>query len=334
MRSWSPDSPQTRAVVVAVGWGGCACFSAVVFVRRAVGAFATDLSPAAACATTFLLWTVCGLLLAVWPTRLFGWPERPRVWRALDVGSPLVPALLAAPAVLTAVAVTPLRPSAVALQAGLVAVGLWLLRAVWEDRRTAARSQLRGHTGRRAAAWRPGRRVTVSTGRTAKVRQQAARQQTTRQQALSQTAGRGGPTPSGPDGAGEEAEQLRLQQSRRSTARSDSLTGTLRLWFQAGQKTAVVHVPFSPPFPSAPQGEVRLTAGVGVRVKLGLVRAFGARVELRRSAAANAQPVELTFEFHWADASAHAAPARPEHGAEPHRLAQPTAPCNRRSRAS
>lgn len=61
------------------------------------------------------------------------------------------------------------------------------------------------------------------------------------------------------------------------------LNGAVSVQFLAGQRQAVAHVPFSPPFSEPPQIECEVLDGVAARVKVAAIYPFGARIEARRS---------------------------------------------------
>lgn len=64
---------------------------------------------------------------------------------------------------------------------------------------------------------------------------------------------------------------------------ADTLEGMLQTRFEPGQKLAMLHVPFCPPFASIPRFSCE-TADDGVRAKVAAVYSYGARIELKRTA--------------------------------------------------
>ena len=84
---------------------------------------------------------------------------------------------------------------------------------------------------------------------------------------------------------------------------SDILSGWLRVWMAAGQRSANVHVAFCPPFARAPRVSVEQRGGPRARIKTVQVLPQGLRIDLKLAAPAEtAQTVLLEF-------SAEAAPA-------------------------
>jgi hypothetical protein len=63
----------------------------------------------------------------------------------------------------------------------------------------------------------------------------------------------------------------------------DRLEGHLRIDFAAGQKQAVTHVPFSPPFARTPEVECEVLDDADVRLKPAAIYTYGVRLEARRS---------------------------------------------------
>ena len=64
--------------------------------------------------------------------------------------------------------------------------------------------------------------------------------------------------------------------------------GTLRADFQAGQRTAVVHVGFCPPLSHLPEIEVEAVPGSAARIRVVQAFAHGTRLEVRLPAPAEA----------------------------------------------
>jgi hypothetical protein len=72
----------------------------------------------------------------------------------------------------------------------------------------------------------------------------------------------------------------RLTRARDSKGR-DVLYGTLRADLAADQRTVAMHVAFCPPFATTPHVDVEQTVGPDVRIKLGQVLPYGARLDAR-----------------------------------------------------
>ncbi len=83
---------------------------------------------------------------------------------------------------------------------------------------------------------------------------------------------------------------------RREPDGAESLAGIVGLEFAAGQKTAVCHVPVSPPFDEPPEIECEAVEGdESVRVKTAFAAPYGFRIEGRRGAAERAERVDVGF---------------------------------------
>jgi len=79
-------------------------------------------------------------------------------------------------------------------------------------------------------------------------------------------------------------QHLLMQQSRSIDADGrDCLTGMLEGQFVPGQKQLMLHLQFQPPFPNTPTLDMHLLDDVDVRLKLGALYPYGARIEARRS---------------------------------------------------
>lgn len=70
---------------------------------------------------------------------------------------------------------------------------------------------------------------------------------------------------------------------RRTTLDGEVLEGQLIATFAAGSRQTVVHIPFTPPFAAMPEIECEVSDGTDVRIKVGAVFCYGARLELKRS---------------------------------------------------
>jgi len=75
----------------------------------------------------------------------------------------------------------------------------------------------------------------------------------------------------------------------------EMIEGTVRIHFARGQRRANMHVPFSPPLDGAPDVECTAIDHDGVRVKAAERRAWGIRIEGRRSDTARVEDVEVAF---------------------------------------
>ncbi len=75
----------------------------------------------------------------------------------------------------------------------------------------------------------------------------------------------------------------------------EMIEGTVTLRFDRGQKRANVHVPFSPPLPGAPEVECDAVDDDSVRVKVPESRAWGLRIEGRRTDTSTIQESYLSF---------------------------------------
>lgn len=92
---------------------------------------------------------------------------------------------------------------------------------------------------------------------------------------------------------------------RRLETGADCIEGSIRIQFEAGQKTAAIHVPFSPAFSSLPDLNCEV-GNAAIRAKVSTIYPYGARIELRRSADLDAE-VRVAVGF-----CASALPAQPE----------------------
>lgn len=73
------------------------------------------------------------------------------------------------------------------------------------------------------------------------------------------------------------------------------IEGSVRVVLVAGQKTTSVHLPISPALPAIPVIECDVTNADGIRIKVGEVRTFGVRFDLRRTSAAEDVSAEVGF---------------------------------------
>ena len=81
--------------------------------------------------------------------------------------------------------------------------------------------------------------------------------------------------------------------------------GTVKVVFEAGQKRANVHIPFSPPLPGVPEVECESVSDDVLRLKVPVRQTYGIRIEARRSEAS--QPLETEIGF----AAVYSAPQHP-----------------------
>ena len=88
---------------------------------------------------------------------------------------------------------------------------------------------------------------------------------------------------------------------------SENLEGAVRIVFAAGQRAASIHIPFTPPFATAPQVECEIVSDEPARWKVSVVYAYGMRVELKRDHNAESAEVELAYSATCQSASLDAA---------------------------
>ncbi|MBM3970535.1 MAG: hypothetical protein FJ302_11825 [Planctomycetes bacterium] len=87
----------------------------------------------------------------------------------------------------------------------------------------------------------------------------------------------------------------------------EQIEGSIRVSFAAGQRTAAVHVPFSPPFVAVPQVECETVGEEPARWKLSVVYAYGMRVDLKREATDGPAEIELAYSATCASTASEAA---------------------------
>lgn len=75
----------------------------------------------------------------------------------------------------------------------------------------------------------------------------------------------------------------------------EMIEGTVTIRFSRGQKRANVHVPFSPPLAGRPEVECNAVDDDSIRVKVPECRAWGLRIEGRRSDVSTTQESEIAF---------------------------------------
>lgn len=104
-----------------------------------------------------------------------------------------------------------------------------------------------------------------------------------------------------PDETSAEDEGRVIQWTRRmqDDSGTESVVGSLQTVFPPGQRTHLVHLVFSPPLTAAPSIECEVISETELRCKVAASMPWGARIELRRSAAAasaeTGQPLELEY---------------------------------------
>lgn len=75
----------------------------------------------------------------------------------------------------------------------------------------------------------------------------------------------------------------------------EMVDGTIRVFFEVGQKRAHLHVPFSPPLGGLPEVECEAIGDDSVRCKVAVRQTYGIRIEARRSDASRALNTEIGF---------------------------------------
>jgi hypothetical protein len=83
---------------------------------------------------------------------------------------------------------------------------------------------------------------------------------------------------------------------RREPGQAESLQGSLRTEFAAGQRTASAHVAICPPFELAPHCQAAVAAGPQAEVRVATALPFGVRFEIKLARAA-AEPTDVVIEF-------------------------------------
>jgi len=99
-----------------------------------------------------------------------------------------------------------------------------------------------------------------------------------------------------PAAASSSAEVLQQLTRLHAPDGTDRLSGWLQTAFEPGERTAVVHVAFCPPFAETPKITVRPTSGPASRIKPGQILTHGVRLELKLNfASRDRQRVLLEF---------------------------------------
>jgi hypothetical protein len=75
----------------------------------------------------------------------------------------------------------------------------------------------------------------------------------------------------------------------------EMIEGTIKVFFEVGQKRAHLHVPFSPPLGGQPEVECEPAHDDGVRVKVAVRQPYGIRIEARRTVSEEALRSEVSF---------------------------------------
>ena len=75
----------------------------------------------------------------------------------------------------------------------------------------------------------------------------------------------------------------------------EMVDGTIRVYFEVGQKRAHLHVPFSPPLHGLPEVECEAISDDSVRCKVAVRQPYGIRIEARRSDASRALNTDIGF---------------------------------------
>lgn len=75
----------------------------------------------------------------------------------------------------------------------------------------------------------------------------------------------------------------------------EMIDGTIRVFFEVGQKRAHLHVPFSPPLAGLPEVECEAISDDSVRCKVAVRQPYGIRIEARRSDASRALHTDIGF---------------------------------------
>ena len=75
----------------------------------------------------------------------------------------------------------------------------------------------------------------------------------------------------------------------------EMIEGTIKVFFEQGQKRAHLHVPFSPPLAGLPEVECEPTGDDPIRLKVAVRQPYGVRIEARRAEASEALRTEISF---------------------------------------
>jgi hypothetical protein len=77
---------------------------------------------------------------------------------------------------------------------------------------------------------------------------------------------------------------------------AEAVEGSVRIHFGAGERFAVAHVSFNPPLSERPNAECQVLVDFDGRVRIGVARAYGLRIEARR-AESTPRPVSVDVGF-------------------------------------
>ncbi len=75
----------------------------------------------------------------------------------------------------------------------------------------------------------------------------------------------------------------------------EMIEGTIRVFFDVGQKRAHLHIPLSPPLDGLPEVECEAVSDDSVRCKVAVRQPYGIRIEARRSDASQELTTEIGF---------------------------------------
>ncbi len=75
----------------------------------------------------------------------------------------------------------------------------------------------------------------------------------------------------------------------------EMVEGTIKVFFEVGQKRAHLHVPFSPPLAGLPEVECEPAGDDQVRLKVAVRQPYGVRIEARRAEASESLRTEVSF---------------------------------------
>jgi hypothetical protein len=82
---------------------------------------------------------------------------------------------------------------------------------------------------------------------------------------------------------------------RKDDRGGEMIEGTIRVFFEVGQKRAHLHVPFSPPLAGLPEVECEAVRDDSVRCKVAVRQPYGIRIEARRSDASESLHTDIGF---------------------------------------
>jgi hypothetical protein len=75
----------------------------------------------------------------------------------------------------------------------------------------------------------------------------------------------------------------------------EMVEGTIKVFFEVGQKRAHLHVPFSPPMAGLPEVECEPAGDDQIRLKVAVRQPYGVRIEARRAEASESLRTEISF---------------------------------------